>query len=91
MSQAALIFAALGAALGLWPMLPRSSTAGLIGAAFGFLPSLGALMLALLARGRALRESLPLRLPTVALTAAAFSTVLTSFWLLAVLYYVLRR
>ena len=91
MSQAALLLAALSVGLGLWPLLPHASTAGLIGAAFGFLPSLGGLMLAYVGRGQALQKALPLRWPTVALAATAFSTVLTSFWLLAVLFFVLRR
>ena len=67
MSQAALLFAALGAALGLWPMLPRSSTAGLIGAAFGFLPSLGALMLALAVARLLPAAAQPLQAPTAPL------------------------
>jgi amino acid transporter len=78
-----LILALLGLLLGLWPLWPHSPALSVIAAGMGVLPMLAALLLALAARSRALRDRLPLRLPTLALVLAVAATLLCTSWLVA--------
>jgi hypothetical protein len=91
MGLVALLLGVLAVLLGLWPLVPHGSSLGLVAAACGFIPSLGALVLALSSRGRALREARPPGLHTAALAVAVLATALSGFWLLAFLYFLLRR
>lgn len=87
----ALLLGGFAVLLGLWPLLPHGSSIGLVGAACGFIPSVGALGLALSSRGRALQHARPVTLHTAALALSVLATALCSFWLAAFVYFLLRR
>jgi hypothetical protein len=87
----ALLLAVLGLLLGLWPLWPNGHALGIVAAALGLLPALVALFLALNGRSRALREERPLRLPTAALGLSVAAMMSCGFWLLALLFFLLRR
>lgn len=91
MGLIALLLGGFAVLLGLWPLLPHGSSLGLVGAACGFIPSVGALILSLSSRGRALRHDRPLGLHTAALAVSVLATALCGFWLAAFVYFLLRR
>ncbi len=91
MGHAALLLSVAALLLGLWPLWPQSQALGVVVSALGVLPGLGAMMLGLSSRSRALRENRPLGIYTAALGLSVTATLLCGVWLLAILIFMIKH